>query len=148
MTATLMRSVVCHRYGPPHVLEFEEAEKLTPRDRIARTFSAAEDFVVDFDAITGGVIVGEPTGGSTGSHSFSSSLGVGCARLRRAHPSSGWDRVRRRRRAATRRRANCGQRAGRAGPALDIAVRMAQRESNWSHMRCSTRVAPGLSRCS
>lgn len=32
----------------------------------ARTYSAAEDFVVAFDAMQRGRIVGEPTGGSTG----------------------------------------------------------------------------------
>lgn len=32
----------------------------------ARTYSAAEDFVVAFDAMKRGTIVGEPTGGSTG----------------------------------------------------------------------------------
>lgn len=55
----------------------EEAGQVQPNGKLsytgpvvvltsARTYSAAEDFVVAFDAMKRGTIVGEPTGGSTG----------------------------------------------------------------------------------
>jgi C-terminal processing protease CtpA/Prc len=47
----------------------------------ARTFSAAEDFVVAFDAMRRGKIVGEPTGGSSGSPLFFSLPGGGAGRV-------------------------------------------------------------------
>jgi C-terminal processing protease CtpA/Prc len=47
----------------------------------ARTFSAGEDFVVGFDAMKRGTIVGEPTGGSTGSPLFFSLPGGGTGRV-------------------------------------------------------------------
>lgn len=47
----------------------------------ARTFSAAEDFVVAFDAMHRGRIIGEATGGSTGQPLFFSLPGGGSARV-------------------------------------------------------------------
>ena len=47
----------------------------------ARTFSAAEDFTVDFDVMGRGKIVGEPTGGSTGQPLFFPLPGGGSARV-------------------------------------------------------------------
>lgn len=46
-----------------------------------RTFSAAEDFCVAFDAMGRGMIVGEPTGGSTGQPLFFQLPGGGNARV-------------------------------------------------------------------
>jgi C-terminal processing protease CtpA/Prc len=46
-----------------------------------RTFSAAEDFVVAFDIMHRGLIVGEPTGGSTGQPLFFSLPGGGSGRV-------------------------------------------------------------------
>lgn len=46
-----------------------------------RTFSAAEDFCVAFDAMSRGMIVGEPTGGSTGQPLFFKLPGGGNARV-------------------------------------------------------------------
>jgi C-terminal processing protease CtpA/Prc len=51
----------------------------------ARTFSAAEDFTVAFDAMHRGLIVGEPTGGSTGQPMFFSLPGGGNARVCAKH---------------------------------------------------------------
>jgi C-terminal processing protease CtpA/Prc len=47
----------------------------------AHTFSAAEDFVVDFDLMNRGTIIGEPTGGSTGQPIMFSLPGGGSARV-------------------------------------------------------------------
>jgi len=47
----------------------------------ARTFSAAEDFAVAFDLMKRGLIIGEPTGGSTGQPLFFSLPGGGTARI-------------------------------------------------------------------
>jgi C-terminal processing protease CtpA/Prc len=47
----------------------------------ARTYSAAEDFVAVFDAMKRGVIVGEPTGGSTGQPLSFALPGGGSARV-------------------------------------------------------------------
>ena len=47
----------------------------------ARTYSAAEDFVVAFDAMRRGRIVGEPTGGSTGQPLLFDLPGGGTARI-------------------------------------------------------------------
>lgn len=47
----------------------------------ARTYSAAEDFVVAFDAMQRGRIVGEPTGGSTGQPLLFKLPGGGTARI-------------------------------------------------------------------
>jgi C-terminal processing protease CtpA/Prc len=47
----------------------------------ARTYSAAEDFVVAFDAMQRGRIVGEPTGGSTGQPLLFNLPGGGTARI-------------------------------------------------------------------
>ena len=46
-----------------------------------RTYSAAEDFLVAFDAMGRGKIVGQPTGGSTGQPLFLSLPGGGSARI-------------------------------------------------------------------
>ncbi len=50
-----------------------------------RTFSAAEDFTVAFDAMHRGLIIGEPTGGSTGQPMFFSLPGGGNARVCAKH---------------------------------------------------------------
>lgn len=50
-----------------------------------RTFSAAEDFAVTFDAMDRGLIIGEPTGGSTGQPMFFSLPGGGSARVCSKH---------------------------------------------------------------
>lgn len=47
----------------------------------SRTFSAAEDFTVAFDAMHRGLIIGEPTGGSTGQPMFFYLPGGGNARV-------------------------------------------------------------------
>jgi carboxyl-terminal processing protease len=47
----------------------------------ARTFSAAEDFVVVFDAMHRGQIIGQPTGGSTGQPLMFKLPGGGSARI-------------------------------------------------------------------
>ncbi|GGF18092.1 S41 family peptidase [Hymenobacter cavernae] len=47
----------------------------------ARTFSAAEDFAVAFDIMKRGLIIGEPTGGSTGQPLLFSLPGGGMARI-------------------------------------------------------------------
>ncbi len=52
-----------------------------------RTFSAAEDFVVAFDVMKRGPIVGEPTGGSTGQPLFMRLPGGGTARICAKHDS-------------------------------------------------------------
>lgn len=52
-----------------------------------RTFSAAEDFVVAFDVMKRGPIVGEPTGGSTGQPLFFQLPGGGSARVCAKHDS-------------------------------------------------------------
>ena len=46
-----------------------------------RTFSAAEDFTLAFDVLKRGMIIGEPTGGSTGQPLFFSLPGGGSARV-------------------------------------------------------------------
>lgn len=51
----------------------------------ARTYSAAEDFAVAFDAAQRGKIVGEPTGGSTGQPLFFALPGGGSARVCTKH---------------------------------------------------------------
>lgn len=64
-------------WGRPEAVHAEAAPQLQPDGQrhyagpvlvltSARTYSAAEDFVVAFDAMQRGRIVGEPTGGSTG----------------------------------------------------------------------------------
>lgn len=64
-------------WGRPEGVHAEDAAQLQPDGALrydgpvvvltsARTYSAAEDFVVAFDAMQRGRIVGEPTGGSTG----------------------------------------------------------------------------------
>ncbi|WP_298731653.1 S41 family peptidase [uncultured Chitinophaga sp.] len=50
-----------------------------------RTFSAAEDFAVAFDGMDRGLIIGEPTGGSTGQPMFFALPGGGSARVCSKH---------------------------------------------------------------
>ncbi len=72
---------------------FEQGASTFPPDKIhaikrpvvvltsARTFSAAEDFAVAFDAMHRGLIVGQATGGSTGQPLFFKLPGGGSARI-------------------------------------------------------------------
>lgn len=51
----------------------------------SKTFSAAEDFAVAFDVVPGGIIVGEPTAGSTGQPLYFDLPGGGSARVCTKH---------------------------------------------------------------
>ena len=64
-------------WGRPEGTHAEPGDRIPPDPKLhyagpvvlltsARTYSAAEDFTVAFDAMQRGRIVGEPTGGSTG----------------------------------------------------------------------------------
>ena len=69
-TGSTMQPDAAHHYSGPVLV-------LTS----ARTYSAAEDFVVAFDAMGRGRIVGEPTGGSTGQPLVFDLPGGGTARI-------------------------------------------------------------------
>lgn len=64
---------------PPHASQFYSKPVIVLIS--ARTFSAAEDFCVAFDAMQRGEIMGEPTGGSTGQPLFFKLPGGGSARV-------------------------------------------------------------------
>ena len=77
MWKTRIYSATARAWGEPEKIAVHEAESVPPSGTrlftkpvvvltSARTFSAAEDFAVAFDAMQRGTIVGEPTGGSTG----------------------------------------------------------------------------------
>jgi C-terminal processing protease CtpA/Prc len=74
-------------YGEPADRRQPDAGHRYPSDKpivvlaSARTFSAAEDFLVAFDQTHRGVIVGEPSGGSTGMPLFFRLPGGGSARV-------------------------------------------------------------------
>ncbi|GAB3750385.1 S41 family peptidase [Lysobacter olei] len=79
-------------WGRPETTHAEAASQMQPDGTLrydgrvvvltsARTYSAAEDFVVAFDAMQRGRIVGEPTGGSTGQPLLFSLPGGGTARI-------------------------------------------------------------------
>jgi C-terminal processing protease CtpA/Prc len=79
-------------WGRPEGTHAEEASTMQPDGErhyagpvllltSARTYSAAEDFVVAFDAMQRGRIVGEPTGGSTGQPLIFDLPGGGTARV-------------------------------------------------------------------
>lgn len=79
-------------WGRPEATHAEGASQMQPDDKLryggpvlvltsARTYSAAEDFVVAFDAMQRGRIVGEATGGSTGQPLVFNLPGGGTARI-------------------------------------------------------------------
>jgi len=86
------RGPVAARIGATTVREWLSQLQRDPNPRLIetllsfsgaspRTFSAAEDFTIDFELMRRGKIIGEPTGGSTGQPLFFPLPGGGSARV-------------------------------------------------------------------
>jgi carboxyl-terminal processing protease len=96
MWKTRIYSATARAWGEPERIAVHEAEEVRPNGTrlftnpvvvltSARTFSAAEDFAVAFDAMKRGAIIGEPTGGSTGQPLSFPLPGGGSARICTKH---------------------------------------------------------------